>query len=88
MSLSHPPRFRVMNVAMALDGSKEIPADLKPGMRLKGEVAVINTGREKSFIDQPVCMPYWRVGPLPMYRPYFVSGSRIFSAKTIPLTAV
>lgn len=78
LSLAHPPRLRIVDIAVAPEGTKDAPGKFSAGMKLQINAAIVNTGREPAFIERQVCMPYWTDAPLPMHRPYIQSGSDIY----------
>jgi hypothetical protein len=81
--LTFPPKVLVTNVAVyPTKGKRGDPVNLSPGMEISGNAWIVNTGpgwtnlAANKFGGVPICMIYWRIGPLPMYRPYDVPDAR------------
>jgi hypothetical protein len=69
--LAYPPKLLVTNVFVFPKGERgKTPTDLEPGQSLEGGAWVVNVGSDTAIIRQAKCVTYWRVGNLPMLRPY------------------
>jgi hypothetical protein len=96
-----PPKAIFNEIVIYVDGHDEITSFM-PQTEITGSVSAVNTGRGPLRIQSSICMPYWRMGPLPMQRPYQVrdrnkitnkcqpvdwqDGSEIESGKVFPWT--
>jgi hypothetical protein len=66
----HPPKVRVTNVSI---GGNDGPPMLSPKAIIPGRAWIVNDGSDIATIKTIVCVTYWKIGPLPMLRPYDVN---------------